>query len=65
MLNKVRAAFGLVAREESGLELIEIGLIAALIIVAVLAIMKTMGSKLFNVFKSLNGSLDENTQPAQ
>jgi pilus assembly protein Flp/PilA len=44
-------------KDESGATAIEYGLIAALISVAIVGVLKTVGSSLFNVFTTVNTNL--------
>lgn len=57
MMKKTRQLFVTFLCEESGQDLIEYGLIAALLALAAVGTMTTLGSKISNEFNSIGSSL--------
>jgi pilus assembly protein Flp/PilA len=56
-MNKIQTVFAQFLREESGQDLIEYALIAALIALAAVGAMQSLGSKIGNEFNSIGSSL--------
>ncbi|MGA7886846.1 MAG: Flp family type IVb pilin [Acidobacteriaceae bacterium] len=56
-MRKLSQVFGRFMREESGQDLIEYALIAALIALAAIGAMQTLGSDIANEFNSVGSSL--------
>ena len=57
MLNVIKSNFGRLVRDENGGEVLEYALIAGLIVVAAIAVITAVGTKVLARWTSLNSSL--------